>query len=83
MERSDLNRRDGSVERKSGRHRSALQLRPEVSWPTLTDATSDIKRFWQDLEATIMLCNDGSSLGDREKLQVMKIALKQSFAEVY
>ena len=42
--------------------RSVIQIKPQVSWPTLGNNDHDIDAFFDEFEEVTGLCNDGKGM---------------------
>jgi hypothetical protein len=65
------------------RTRSTIQIKPDITWPSLTDTDQDIETFFEDLEDICDLANDATGMNDIERLRVLGNCLKQSRKKVF
>ena len=65
------------------RTKSTIQIKPDITWPSLTDADQDIETFFEDLDDVCDLANDATGMSDIERLRVLGNCLKQSRKSVY
>ena len=65
------------------RTKSTIQIKPDVSWPSLNDGDQDIETFFEDLEDICGLANDATGMSAVERLRVLGNCLKQSRKKVY
>ena len=71
-----------SVDKKSSK-KSTIQIRPDVTWPSLSDHDQDIETFFEELDDICDLANDADGMSDIERLRVLGNCLKQSRKKVY
>ena len=57
----------GSSDRQ-GEQRSPIQIRPNVTWPSLGDTDNDVETFIEEYEEVVGLANDGRGMSAKEKL---------------
>jgi hypothetical protein len=66
-----------SLDKKSSK-KSTIQIRPDVTWPSLSDHDQDIETFFEELDDICDLANDADGMSDIERLRVLGKCLKQS-----
>ena len=66
-----------SLDKKSSK-KSTIQIRPDVTWPSLSDHDQDIETFFEELDDICDLANDADGMSDIERLRVLGNCLKQS-----
>ena len=71
------------LENAKSKTRSTIQTKPDITWPSLTDADQDIETFFEDLEDVCDLANDATGMSDIERLRVLGNCLKQSRKKVF
>ena len=72
----------GSSDRQ-GEQRSTIQIRPNVTWPSLGDNDHDVESCIDEYEEVVGLANDGRGMSSKEKLRCFGQCLKASRAKVY
>ena len=70
------------LDKKSSK-KSTIQIRPDVTWPSLSDLDQDIETFFEELDDICDLANDADGMSDIERLRVLGNCLKQSRKKVY
>ncbi|HIL58476.1 MAG TPA: zinc finger CCCH domain-containing protein, partial [Rhodothermales bacterium] len=75
--------RGGGPPERAGEHRSTIQIRPNIVWPSLGDTDHDVQAFIDDYEDVVGLANDGRGMSAKEKLRCFGACLKASRAKVY
>ena len=63
--------------------RSAIQVRPNIQWPILTDDDHDVEGFFDSFEETCGLANDGAGMTDAEMFKVLPQCLKGAREKTY
>ena len=68
---------------KNSSKKSTIQIRPDVTWPSLSDLDQDIETFFEELDDICDLANDADGMSDIGRLRVLGNCLKQSRKKVY
>ena len=71
------------LENAKRRTRSTIQIKPDITWPSLNDGDQDIETFFEDLEDICDLANDATGMSEIERLRVLGNCLKQSRKKVF
>ncbi len=67
---------------KKSSKKSTIQIRPDVTWPSLSDHDQDIETFFEELDDICDLANDADGMSDIKRLRVSGNCLKQSRKKV-